>query len=64
MSFNLNIVKDEEGKLVVEHHYEGTSLFPDKMVVAGHVEPDGQVVDISIRVKGLNAQASRREYPV
>lgn len=64
MSFNLNIVKDEDGKLLVEHNYQDTSLFPDKMVVAGHVEPDGQVVDISVRVTGLYATASRRQYPV
>ena len=64
MSFNLNILKDEEGNLSIEHYHSDTSQFPDKMVVAGHVEPDGQVVDISIRVTGLNATASRREYPV
>lgn len=62
MSFNLKVTKDSEGNLQVET-YNATDQIPDVVVVGGHVE-DGQTVDISVRVTGLSASASKRAYPV
>jgi putative aminopeptidase FrvX len=64
MSFSLNVVKDNEGNLSIEHYHTNTDSFPDKIVIAGHVDEDGKTVDLSARVTGLFASASRREYPV
>jgi hypothetical protein len=64
MSFNLKVVKDENGELVVEHTFADTSHFPDKIAIAGHVGVDGQVVDLSARVENFSVSGSRRQSPV
>lgn len=64
MSFNLKVVKDEAGELVVQHTYTDTSHFPDVISIAGHVDDEGQVVDLSARVENFSVSGSRRPGPV
>jgi len=62
MSFSITMVKNDEG--TYDLNCTSPETLPEKIVVSGHVEADGQVVDLTARVTGLVASSSRRQYPV
>ena len=59
MSFNIKLEKNDEGTYDIK---TGPPEYnPDVIVISGHVETDGQVVDLTARVDGLVASTSRRD---
>jgi len=62
MSFFITLKKNDEGSYDVEASMPDT--LPETSIISGHVDESGQVVDLNARANGLNASASRREYPV
>ena len=64
MSYSIRLEKQEDGKyLVLDGNPTTFDHLPQVIVVNGHVEGT-QSVDLSVRVDGLSASASRRDYTV
>jgi hypothetical protein len=64
MSYSIRFEKQDDGTYVANTgNPTSHDHLPDTIVVLGHVE-NGQSVDLTVRVDGLNASASRREYKV
>ena len=64
MSFSIKLLKDENGKYIAACSPEAAEHLPNAIMINGHVESDGQVVDLSVRCDGIVANASRRDYKV
>jgi hypothetical protein len=62
MSFSITLDKNDDGTYKVTTTSPET--LPAKLRIDGHVESDGQVVDLSVRAANLYASASRRNTPV
>lgn len=64
MSYSIRFEKQEDGTYTTQNGNPSTfDHLPAVIVVNGHVEGE-QSVDLSVRVDGLSASASRRDYKV
>jgi hypothetical protein len=62
VSYSIRFTKQEDGTYEAAHGNPTTfDHLPDVIVVNGHVEGE-QSVDVTVRVDGLSATASRRDY--
>ena len=59
MSFNVTLKKNETGSYDIAVSSQ-PEYCPDQIDIMGHVDENGQAVDLQVRVPGLMATGSRR----
>lgn len=62
MSYSIRFTKNVDGTYQADHGAtQNFDHLPETIAVQGHIE-NGQNVDVMVRVDGLTAMSSRREF--